>query len=243
MDYPKSVPSVGLVNGRFVDEDPGAGTPGSLIPSAWGNAVTDEILAVISDAGLTPDEENHGQLKEALNRRDASATATQAEAEEGVENTKRMTPLRVFQAIAEVVKQATESAFGWAKVATQVQVDEGVDDTTFVTPKKIRRGISYSLEPNGYFAFPSLMGGWIVQWGRGISAVSGPVTVPFQIAFPSKKFFEIAIPIVGSPIGWDVATSTGDASLAQAIFNRRAGNGSSTNASSNFDIYWMSIGK
>ncbi|PGR44779.1 phage tail protein, partial [Bacillus cereus] len=40
MDYPKSVPSVGLVDGRFVDENPVAGTPGSLIPAVWGNSVT-----------------------------------------------------------------------------------------------------------------------------------------------------------------------------------------------------------
>ncbi|ANY85999.1 tail fiber protein [Pseudomonas putida] len=66
MDYPKSVPSVGLVGGKFVDENPGAGTPGSLIPSAWGNAVTDEILAVISGGGLTPDEENNSQLFNAI---------------------------------------------------------------------------------------------------------------------------------------------------------------------------------
>ena len=48
MDYPKSVPSVGLVDGRFVDENPVAGTPGSLIPAVWGNSVTQEILSVIN---------------------------------------------------------------------------------------------------------------------------------------------------------------------------------------------------
>lgn len=66
MDYPKSVPSVGLVNGRFVDEDPLAGTPGSLIPAVWGNGVTQEILSVISAAGMTPSEADTGQLIKAL---------------------------------------------------------------------------------------------------------------------------------------------------------------------------------
>lgn len=66
MDYPKSVPSVGLVGGKFVDEDPLAGSPGSLIPSQWGNAVTDELLNVIAGAGLQPDEDDNAQLLSAI---------------------------------------------------------------------------------------------------------------------------------------------------------------------------------
>lgn len=66
MDYPISVPSIGLVGGKFVDEDSVSGTPGSLIPALWGNAVTDEILNVILAAGLTPDESNNTQLITAI---------------------------------------------------------------------------------------------------------------------------------------------------------------------------------
>lgn len=68
MDYPKSVPGVGLVNGRFVDEDATAGRPGSLIPSEWGNAVTDELLAVVRGADLEPDEADSGQVLEAIEK-------------------------------------------------------------------------------------------------------------------------------------------------------------------------------
>ncbi|WP_225875047.1 gp53-like domain-containing protein [Pseudomonas bananamidigenes] len=66
MDYPKSVPSVGLVDGKFVDENPLTGTPGSLIPSAWGNSVTDEVLNVIQAAGLAPAEADLTQLLQAI---------------------------------------------------------------------------------------------------------------------------------------------------------------------------------
>jgi len=66
MDYPKSVPSVGLVNGRFVDENPLAGTPGSLIPAKWGNSVTQELLTTIIEAGLVPTEDKNDQLCEAI---------------------------------------------------------------------------------------------------------------------------------------------------------------------------------
>ena len=66
MDYPKSVPGSGLVNGKFVDEDAIAGTPGSLIPASWGNSVTQEILSAITAAGLSPDEQQTDQLAQAI---------------------------------------------------------------------------------------------------------------------------------------------------------------------------------
>jgi hypothetical protein len=66
MDYPKSVPGSGLVNGKFVDENPLTGTPGSLIPATWGNAVTEELLTVIRAAGLVPSESESNQLLKAL---------------------------------------------------------------------------------------------------------------------------------------------------------------------------------
>lgn len=66
MDFPKSVPSAGLVDGKFIDEDALTGTPGSLIPSAWGNAITLEVLNVIEAAGLEPDEDNNAQLIAAI---------------------------------------------------------------------------------------------------------------------------------------------------------------------------------
>ncbi|MCL9653630.1 tail fiber protein [Pseudomonas protegens] len=66
MDYPKSVPSVGLVNGKFVDENPVTGQVGSLISSQWGNAVTDELLNVIRAGGKEPAEAEHDQLLAAI---------------------------------------------------------------------------------------------------------------------------------------------------------------------------------
>lgn len=140
MDFPKSVPSVGLVDGKFIDEDAIAGTPGSLIPSAWGNAVTQEILKVIQEAGLDPDEDDNTQLNAAIDQKIAEITlsfASQAEAEAGESTDKAMSPLRVFQAINKIVKQATEAALGLLKISTQAQVNAGTDDATAVTPKKL----------------------------------------------------------------------------------------------------------
>ncbi|MDU8428181.1 pyocin knob domain-containing protein [Pseudomonas syringae pv. actinidifoliorum] len=66
MDYPKSVPSVGLVSGKFVDENPATGTPGSLIHAQWGNSVTQEILNAMAAGGEQPDETRTDQLAAAI---------------------------------------------------------------------------------------------------------------------------------------------------------------------------------
>ena len=66
MDYPKSVPNVGLVNGKFVDENTATGQVGSLIPAPWGNAVTDELLNVIRAGGDEPAENDNNQLLAAI---------------------------------------------------------------------------------------------------------------------------------------------------------------------------------
>ncbi|WP_223472900.1 MULTISPECIES: hypothetical protein [unclassified Pseudomonas] len=77
MDFPKSVPSVGLVAGKFVDEDPVLGTPGSLIPAQWGNGVTLEVLNVIQAAGLVPDEGNNAQMLASIRQLAASGPSIQ----------------------------------------------------------------------------------------------------------------------------------------------------------------------
>lgn len=78
MDYPKSVPSVGLVNGRFVDENPVEGSPGSLIPAMWGNSVTQEILGVIAGADMAPSEADTNQLFKAVQKIIGTTTPTRS---------------------------------------------------------------------------------------------------------------------------------------------------------------------
>lgn len=63
--------------------------------------------------------------------------ATQREAETGADTNKPMSALRVFQAIASKVVQATASVPGIARLATQSMVKSGTDSHTFVTPETL----------------------------------------------------------------------------------------------------------
>lgn len=122
------------------------------------------------------------------------ATQVEAQAQSDQDNTKPMTALRVWQAIVARVTQATEAAFGWAKVATQGQLNAGTDDATFVTPKKLRAGFSISLAANGYVMFPTWLGGLIFQWGWANVGDDAIVAVPLPMAFPSTFFAAFATP-------------------------------------------------
>jgi len=120
------------------------------------------------------------------------ATKLEAEAQVDQDNSKPMTALRVFQAIQKRVTQATELAFGWAKVANQQQVEAGVDDATFVTPKKLRFGFQILKATNGYIIFPSWLGGLIIQWGRVGFIAEGYQTFNFTIPFPNASLIGVS---------------------------------------------------
>ncbi|WP_265577961.1 gp53-like domain-containing protein [Pseudomonas protegens] len=84
MDYPKSVPNVGLVNGKFVDENTTTGQVGSLIPAKWGNAVTDELLNVLEAASIVPDESDNKQIASAISKIASESSVTKEELNNGL---------------------------------------------------------------------------------------------------------------------------------------------------------------
>jgi hypothetical protein len=53
-------------DGRFTDGDPAAGIPPTIVQEDWLNAVQDEILNVLDEAGVAPEKANNAQLKEAI---------------------------------------------------------------------------------------------------------------------------------------------------------------------------------
>ncbi|BBP75249.1 tail fiber protein [Pseudomonas gingeri] len=344
MDYPKSVPGVGLSNGKFVDDNPITGAPGSLIPASWGNLVTDELLNIVQAGGLEPSEVAHDQLLIAI--RTIIQTSLPPEkvrttlAEYGITNAytkdeveallKKASSLPVgsmvpfpkgtvppgfleadhsvqsiaaypdlyaylgttfndgteaagffrlpesrgeflrgwdhgrgadvgrtvgsyqadelkshthtiktkaqlmpqsgsanncwtyevdgltgatggnetrprnlavmwcikawsapinqgnidISALAQLVAPATEARPGTAKIATQEQVVAGVDNESFVTSKKLRFGFAMSLAPSGFVAFPSWLGGLVIQWGT-----TNSTSVTFPLQFPTNLHY------------------------------------------------------
>lgn len=69
-------------------------------------------------------------------------SASQTEAEQGSDTTKPMTALRVWQAIAAKIVQATTSIAGIARIASQNAVNAGTEPTTIVTPLTLATRLS-----------------------------------------------------------------------------------------------------
>ncbi|WP_243241487.1 phage tail protein [Pseudomonas atacamensis] len=103
-----------------------------------------------------------------------------------------------IQALAALATQATEVKIGTAKIATQVLTDGGVDDTAIVTPKKLRNGFSISLNPNGYIAFPSWLGGLVVQWGSISNVASAATATNFTMSFPNNSLAVVLVGLQGT---------------------------------------------
>lgn len=163
--------------------------------------------------------------------------ASQPEAEAGADNAKPMTALRVFQAIAKVVTQASETAFGWLKIATQDQVNTGTDDAAAVTSKKLRGGFAYSFGTNSFIALPTWLGALIVQWGSAVSDGTGVAVVTLPSTFPSGSFQVIPTVLSASFSTYSVNRASSNASSFTALTT--SGNVAVAGAS----FGWLAIGR
>lgn len=177
--------------------DTALGTKAAKATTIAGYGITDAYTKAQVDISLSG-KANNGSTLSAYGITDAyTKTATYSRLE-----------------VDDMVAQSTETRQGTAKIASQVLVDTGADDTTFVTPKKLRLGVSFSFGANGYFVFPSWLGGWIIQWGSVVDGVADAFNTPFPVAFTTGVFK--VIPVVRGAMAdnqsvscyWDRAAST-----------------------------------
>lgn len=168
-------------------------TPGMTVPVEQGTTLADTIWELTTNAPITLGTTALAfELTAALN-------ATQVDAETGTNNTRRMTALRVFQALRSAAATATELLRGVLRVGTQAEVDAGTLDDVAVTPKKMRWGFLLSATPNGYLVLPTWLGSFIFQWGAITPTNLSPgstrqETHTFTLAFPT-----VCIGAVGGP--------------------------------------------
>ncbi|MGX1185009.1 phage-related tail fiber protein [Pseudomonas sp. F-14 TE3623] len=96
-------------------------------------------------------------------------------------------------ALVTLAAQATEINQGTAKVATDAQMLDSANDAVMATPKKLRKGFAISLAAAGYIAFPTWLGGLILQWSKtapgNVPANGGQsVSASWPITFPNAVY-------------------------------------------------------
>lgn len=130
-----------------------------------------------------------------------------------------------------------DGATGWlslnASVASQAEVNAGTDDAKFVSSKKLRAGFAMSLTSNGYIAFPTWLGGLIVQWGN--TAHTGvAIGWTYPVAFPVACF------TVFSNIRTDNGASVVISFSATSAEGTALVDGSNASGSHNYN--WLAMG-
>lgn len=224
---------------RATDADASAEvTPGMLVTVEAGGALADTVWELTTNGPIVL---GTTALTFELT---AAMTATQADAEAGTNNVRRMTALRVFQAIRSSAATATELLRGVLRVGTQAEVNAGTLDDVAVTPKKLRWGVSYLIAANGYLALPVWLGSLVIQWATvqvySNGANGGNATVTLPMAFPATFFGILALRKNTAMVGGVDGVYAAPSSLSQALITVDSANGQE--GAGNRDIFYFALG-
>ena len=70
---------------------------------------------------------------------------------------------------------ATDTQAGIVEICTNAELLAGASDTVVATPLKLRLGFAASFAARGYVAFPTWLGGVVIQWGKETTVTTSTV--------------------------------------------------------------------
>ncbi len=171
--------------------------------------------------------------------------ASAVEVAEGNNTEKVVTPKTLAQRLGNFLRQAREDDYGVVKLATLDELVAGTNQEKVVTPGKIRYGVSWLFGARGHFAFPTWLGGMVINWGleTGIpTAVDGagevgPVRdVTLSLAFPQEGFGVLAT-MAFHTMNVRAANAPGAALLSRSVVRLQNNYTASPGA-----IFWVAFG-
>lgn len=163
--------------------------------------------------------------------------STQSEVDAGASENSVVTPKTLKNAI---LRPASETNAGTLKLATQGNVDIGGTNNEAVTPVTMRHGFSAIFAAIGYIAFPSWLGGLIIQWGLyNSSASDAMVDVTMPTSFTTAFYAAYACVNHATAIGGDASVSAHAWRKSNSVISI----GQSGSSATGTNICWLAIGK
>lgn len=214
MDYPKSDANAGLYNDKFTDGDQQSGIPASKDSAAYVNAVYDELLYLITQAGGTPDEATLTQVHTAVD-----SMITEAVNAAATSLTQSIQSLADSTSDALADKSDSDHTHGLTTIDGLVDAlaakaaNSHTHDASSISDfsDAVADLFSQSAFTNGSVTLP---GGIIFKWGQGTVPGASTATIAFSTAFPNAVFTALAV-----PIGTASGGGTGDYWAVSSITN------------------------
>lgn len=170
----------GNVNGFFSDGNPNIGQQATQVRAKWMNAVQENLMYLIEQAGLTGDALDYTLVNQAIAILVAGAVGDGS----GAVPTTRLVStsgLATGGGNLSVDRTITVPKASAAEVAT------GTNDTKAVTPLALMGGIGARLlASDGY---KTMLGGEIWQWATCTATANGSTNVTLPTTFPSQCVF------------------------------------------------------
>jgi len=170
----------GNVSGLFSDGNPAIGQQATQVRAKWMNAVQENLMYLIEQAGLTGDALDYTLVNQAIAILVAGAVGTGGGA---------VPTTRIISAAGLATGGGNLSVDRTITVpkALAADVAAGTDDTLAVTPLALMGGIGARLlAGTGY---KTLLGGEILQWATCTANGNGSTNVSLPITFPSQCVF------------------------------------------------------
>lgn len=139
-----------------------------------------------------------------------------------------------------IKQSATESYSGVLPIATDSVANAGTDNASIITPKKLRLGFSLNLTTNGHIAFPTWMGGLVINWGIIYVPDQTQQTATFSKPFPTTMLNAFCSPQALGTVGTSYAQKSTYSWVP--ISNSYLGLQSARDGGSGANVSWFAIG-
>lgn len=164
-------------DGRFTDGNPAAGIPPTIVTDDWANAVQEEIVGVITGAGIALDKQQNNQLALAIGRLIVDALPGLATADDA--GLVRVGAGLSVDAEGVLIATGSGSAVPAANAIVKA-LATGKIDSGWLDFSQLFAGSGWARLPNGL----------IIQWGlvSNVPSPYGTKAVTFPVAFPAACY-------------------------------------------------------